>query len=175
MRDEVKQVDCFRVMVVDRPGEGARVLTAFRHAGVRLFGFSGCSLGHHQARLIFVPQDPAAFVNAAKAAQIPLAGKETAFLIQGADRAGLLAKTVTKLALSEINITSAQLSCGDDGRYGGIIWLKPADVQKAVRALAVRNVATTNGATTNGATNDATVDLASDGSFPASDSPPWNP
>jgi len=175
MRDEVKQIQCFHVMVADRPGEGARVLSALRHAGVRLLGFSGFSLGHHQARLLLVPQDPAALVNAAKIAQIPLSGKETAFLIQGADRAGLLAKTVTKLALSDINITSAQLFCGDDGRYGGIVWLKPADVQKALKALAVRNVAMTNGATTSGGTNDAMVDLASDGSFPASDSPPWNP
>jgi hypothetical protein len=166
LRDEVKQIQCFHVMVADRPGEGARVLTAFRHAGVRLLGFSGFSLGHHQARLVLVPQDPAALVNAAKAAQIPLSGKETAFLNQGDDRAGVLAKTMTKLALSEINITSAQLFCGDDGRYGGIVWLKPADVQKAAKALAVRDVA---------ARDDAIVDLASDGSFPASDSPPWTP
>jgi hypothetical protein len=181
MRDEVKQIECFHVMVGDRPGEGARVLTAFRHAGVRLLGFSGCSLGHHQARLVFIPQDAAAFMNAARAARIPVSGKETAFLIHGADRAGLLAKTVTKLALSEINIASAQLFSGDDGKYGGIVWLKPADVQKAAKALAVRSVAAANVATRDVAAtkvatiNDAIVDLASDGSFPASDSPPWNP
>jgi hypothetical protein len=165
MRDEVKQIDCFHVMVGDRPGEGARVLTAFRHAGIKLLGFSGSSQGHHQARLVFAPEDPAAFVDAAKVAQIPLSGKETAFLIRGGNRPGVLAKATTKLALSEINITSAQWFCGDDGRYAGIVWLSPGDVNKAAQALGIQDVAPA----------DDEVDLASDASFPASDAPPWTP
>ncbi len=168
MRDEIKQIDCFHVMVGDRPGEGARVLTALRHAGVKLLSFSGTSQGQHQARLDFVPEDPAAFVDAAKAAQIALSGREKAFLIRGANRPGLLAKTATKLALSEISITSAQWFCGADGRYNGIVWIKQADVNKATQALAIQQVAQADDF-------DKIVDLASDDSFPASDAPPWTP
>jgi hypothetical protein len=153
----MRQTDYFYVIVPDRPGEGARVLAAFLRAGIRLLGFSGFPRGRHVAQLDFIPEDAAAFVKAAEAAKILLSGRTRAFLIQRSDRPDLMADILNELAQSEINITSAQVFGG--GRYGGLVWVKPADVHRAAKALARWDIARTN---------DESVVPTRDESFPAS-------
>jgi hypothetical protein len=165
MADKVKQVDYFYVTVADKPGEGARILTAFRDAGVNLLGFCGFPQGARKAQLDFVPEDPAMFVKAARRARISVSRKKRAFLIQGDERPGVIAQVVSQLAESGVNVTSAQVFCGGSGRYGGMVWVKPADLRKAAKALTGFGTAQAPGV--------EIVDQASDESFPASDAPPW--
>lgn len=173
MPDEVKQIDCVQVTIANRPGEGARVLTALRHAGANLVGLSGSRHGRHQAQLSFPTEDPAGFVRAAETAGIPLSGRETAFLVRGADCTGLLAKVTTKIALAGINITSAQMICTTGGFCDGLVWVKPADVTRAAKALGLQDSGEVESRKTH--LEDDIVDRASEASFPASDAPPWTP
>src|SRR2546429_19573 len=43
----------------------------------------------------------------------------------------------SKLADAKINITSVQAFCAGSGRYGGMLWVKAADMRKAAKALGV--------------------------------------
>lgn len=134
MADTIKRVQYFYVDVSDKPGEGARLLTLFKDAGVSLLAFSGFPHGR-RAQIDFIPADPAAFRAAARKAKLTLVGPKTGFLIQGEDRTGAVAEVMAKLAEAKINVTACDAVAAGAGQYGAILWVKPGEVQKAARVL----------------------------------------
>ncbi len=73
--------------------------------------------------------------DAAERAGITLSEAKRAFLIQGDDRVGAVADTTSKLAEANINITAAAATGAGGGRYGMILWVAPADYDRAAEAL----------------------------------------
>lgn len=134
MPDTVKRVQYFYTEVPDKPGEGARILSMLKDAGVNLLAYSGFPKGR-RAQLDFIPADAAAFRVAARKAKLTLMGPKTAFLIEGEDRLGAVAEIIAKLAEAKINVTACDAVAAGEGRYGAILWVKPQDVQKAARVL----------------------------------------
>jgi hypothetical protein len=134
MADKVRKVDYFYITAPNKPGEGAKVLAALQDAGVNLLAFSGFPHGR-RAQIDFVPENSAKFKAAAKKAGLALSPKKTAFLIQGEDRRGAVARIMGKLAGLKINVTAIDAVSAGNGRYGAILWVKPADVRKAAKAL----------------------------------------
>jgi len=134
MDDTVRKVDYFYIKVANKPGEGARILTKLRDAGVNLLAFSGFPAGK-QAQIDFIPEDPVWFQEAAKRAGLKLSAKKSGFLIQGEDRIGAVAETMGKLAAAKINVTAMDAVSAGQGRYAAILWVKPKDLSKAANAL----------------------------------------
>jgi hypothetical protein len=134
MADTVQRVQYFYTEVPDKPGEGAKVLSMLKEAGVNLLAFSGFPKGR-RAQIDFIPADQAAFRAAARKAKLKLVGPKTGFLIQGDDRVGALAELMAKLSGAGINVTAVDAVAAGAGRYGAILWVQPRDVQKAVRLL----------------------------------------
>jgi predicted amino acid-binding ACT domain protein len=58
-----------------------------------------------------------------------------AFLITGDDRVGAAAEHTKKLADANINVTAATALGAGAGRYGMILWVAPADYDRAATAL----------------------------------------
>lgn len=137
MADSISRVEYFYVSVADKPGEGARALTTLKEAGVNLLAFSGFPEGR-RAQLDFVPEDPAAFKRAAKAAGWTITGPKRAFLVQGEDRLGAIADVVDTLADAKINIVAVDAVCAGAGRFGAIVWVDQREVSRATKLLAVR-------------------------------------
>jgi hypothetical protein len=135
--DEIRAVDYYYMSVPDKPGEAARILSALRHAGINLLGVSAFPHGLRRSQLDLIPEDSAAFIKAAKGAALKLSKKKSGFQIQGEDRPGAIAEITSKLADANVNITSVQIFCAGSGRYGGMLWVKAADLRKAAKALAV--------------------------------------
>jgi hypothetical protein len=134
MADSIRKVDYFKAGVPNRKGEGARVLAALREEGVNLLAFTGFPSGG-RAQLDFVPENAAAFRRAAKKTGLKIAGKKSCFLIQGKDRAGVIAGIAAKLASAGVSIIALDGLAAGNGRYGAILWVRPKDVAKAGRAL----------------------------------------
>jgi hypothetical protein len=134
MADTVQRVDYYYVTVPDAPGEGQRILSALKAGGVNLSAFLGFPEGG-QAQLDLVPEDPEALKAAAGQAGLTLSEAKRAFLIQGDDRVGAVADTMEKLAAANVNVTAAAATAAGSGRYGMLLWVRPADYDKAADAL----------------------------------------
>jgi len=134
MAETVRRVQYFYVMAPDKPGEGARALQTLRDAGVNLLAFSGFPVGR-RAQLDFMPEDPKAFRAAARKARWKVVGPKSGFLVEGDDRTGVMAEILGKLAAAGVNVTATDAVCAGGGRFGAIMWVKPADVARAAKVL----------------------------------------
>ena len=134
MAETVRKVDYFYIEAPNKPGEGAKVLSMLRDAGINLLAFSGFPQGR-KAQIDFIPEDAVAFKAAARKARLKLSAKKTGFLIQGEDRPGVIADVMGKLAAVNVNVTAIDALSAGEGRYGAILWVKTADVRKAANAL----------------------------------------
>lgn len=137
MGDHIRRADYFTTTVTDKPGEGLRLLSRLKEAGVSLLAFTAFPVQDGQAQVDFVPSDTEQFLKAAAGAGITLSEKKRGFLIDGADRPGAVAEVVKRLADAKINITAMDALCAGGGRYGAILWVKPAVYEAAAKALGV--------------------------------------
>lgn len=135
MADTVRRVEYYYVTVPDAPGEGNRVLSVLKEGGVNLLAYLGFPVGGGRSQVDLVPDDPASFRQAVELAGLMLSDAKRAFLIQGDDRAGAAADTTAKLAAANINITAAAATSAGSGRYGMILWVAPADYERAAGVL----------------------------------------
>jgi hypothetical protein len=129
-----RKVGYFHVSAADKPGEGARILAALRDGGVDLLAFHAFPTGSGKSQLDFVPVDERSFQEAAKKAKVTISDRKTAILLEGDDRPGAVAELLQKLATAGTNITALDaVKAGQ--RFGALLWVAPADVDKAAKAL----------------------------------------
>jgi prephenate dehydratase len=134
MTDTVRKVDYYYVVVPDKPGECARVLSALAAEGINLLAFSGFPSAR-KGQLDLVPEDSNALKLAAKKLKLKLSARKSGFLVQGDDRVGALNETLEKLASSKINITAMDAISSGGGRFGAIFWVKPQALARAAKLL----------------------------------------
>src|SRR6201998_2814111 len=134
MSDTVRKVDYFYVVVPDRPGEGAKVLSALAAEGINFLAFSAFPSAR-KSQLDLVPEDSAAFRLAAKKLKLRLSARKTGFLLQGDDRVGAMNERLSKLANAKINVTAEDGVGSGGGRDGAIFWVRPQAVIRAAKVL----------------------------------------
>jgi hypothetical protein len=137
MAETIRRVEYYYVVVPDKPGSGAGVLSALQEAGVNLLAYLGFPAGRGKSQIDLVPEDPAAFKQAARTAGLELSRAKRAFLVEGDDRVGVVADLTRRLAGAKVNVTAACATAAGSGRYGMILWVLPASYRKAAKALGV--------------------------------------
>ena len=135
MSYRVRKVNYCKLMVSSRAGQGAKVLSAVREAGISMQAFSGFPVGGGKAQVDLVSDDIASIRRLAKKERWRLSDTKKAFLVQGSDEIGAIHKVIKKLADEKINITAADAVAAAGGRYGMIMWVKPKDYRRATRIL----------------------------------------
>ncbi|MGH8671865.1 MAG: hypothetical protein ACREUA_07495 [Burkholderiales bacterium] len=134
MADKIRKIDYFSMQTADRAGEGLRLLSALRDAGIGLLAFTGFPSGR-RVQMDFVPEDSAAFIKAARKLGLALSPKKSGFIIEGKDRVGAIVNTLAKLAKAGISVVAMDAVCAGKGRFGAIFWVKPAEVERVAKLL----------------------------------------
>jgi hypothetical protein len=135
MADTVRSVEYSYVTVPDQPGAVQELFEALQEGGVNLLAVLGFPAGEGQAQIDLVPEDPAALRQAAERAGVTLSERKRAFLIQGEDRVGAMLDVTTKLAKANISITAAAAVSAGTASYGMLLWVAPADLERAAAVL----------------------------------------
>jgi len=130
------KLELYSVTVPNKPGKGARMLAAFKEAGVNFVGMWGYPVGKSKSRIDLVAEDPALLKKVAKQLDIDLGTKQAVFHITGDDHPGAVAEILAKLAEKEINVYAAQALCAGNGRFGVLIQVDEDAVKKAAKVLA---------------------------------------
>ena len=137
MSQSLRKVDYFYVMVPNRAGQGAKVLSALAKEGVNLLAFSGFPSGG-KGQLDLVPDDSRSLQRAARKLGLKLSKRKSGFLLQGDDRVGAMTTLLNKLAGAKISVTAVDAVTSGRGRFGAIFWVKPKSVARAARLLGAR-------------------------------------
>jgi hypothetical protein len=135
MSSVVKEVEYYYSLVPDKPGEARKLMEFLSEKNVNLHALTAFPAGEGQSQLDFFPDNAALLKEAAGDANITLIGPRKAFLIQGEDRIGALYEFHLKLSNAGINIHASNGVVDGTGRFGYVIWVNPADYEKASSAL----------------------------------------
>ena len=135
MAEVVRQIDYYYVTVRNEAGAGFEVLSALKDRGVNLLAYLGFPRTSEQSQIDLVPENADGLKRAAGQSGLTLIGPKRAFLIQGDDRTGVVADLTRRLANTKINITAAAATSAGAGRYGMILWVAPADYDRAAKVL----------------------------------------
>lgn len=138
MANEVSIVEYYIAVIPHKAGEAARVLTAFKEAGINLMGFLGHWKTAWNAEIIFILEEKTPGVAAAaRKAGVTLGTKHRAFLATGTDCPGVVAELMQKLAAASVNVTSTHAVAAGGGRFGALLGVEPANMRKAAKVLGV--------------------------------------
>lgn len=133
----IRRVDYFYATVTDEPGEGYHVLTALAEQGVNLVAFTGVPIGPMRTQLTIFPEDTPKMVEAARKAGLQLDGPHPAFLVQGDDELGALAKIHRRLYAANVSVYASSGVTDGQGSFGYVLYVRPDEYERAVEALGV--------------------------------------
>lgn len=135
MSYKTRKVNYCYITAANRAGTAANILDQIKSAGINLLAFSGFPAGGGKSQVDLVANQLGGIRKLAKQNGWKLSKQKKGFLIQGTDETGAIAKPVSRLANAKINIVATDAVAAGKGRYGMILWVKPKDYRRAVRAL----------------------------------------
>jgi predicted amino acid-binding ACT domain protein len=135
MADTVRSATHFTIDIENKVGAGAAVLGQLRDNDVNLIAAWGYATGSGKAKLEVVPADTDGFTAAAKTLGLAHGTPVTVFYLTGADRVGVLADALQKLAAANVGLDAVQAVADGSGGFGAVFYVGAEDVQRAGTAL----------------------------------------
>lgn len=137
MAHEIRRVAYFYTQVRDEPGEGYELLARLAQLGIDLVAFTAVPVGPAVTQLAIFPVDDGKLMAESRRAGLKLDGPHPALLVQGDDVIGALVELHEKLAAEGIRVFSSTAVSAGAGRYGYLLYLRPADIEAAASVLGI--------------------------------------
>lgn len=130
-----KRVTYFKTRVEDKPGLLLGLLKNLKAKNIGLVCLKGVGQGEH-GDILVVAKSPDDLRNEWKNSGI-LVEEGTAFLVSGEDKTGALLGPLESTAKAGVNVVAIE-AVEVNGRYGAVIWVDPADLEKTAIALGAK-------------------------------------
>ena len=137
MAYRISRAEYYYTTVRDRPGEAYRMLSTLAELGLNLQAFAAVPIGPDRTQLALFPENGAKFRDSARKAGLELDGPHPALLVQGDDELGALATVHEKLFAAGVNVYASTGVADGEGSYGYIVYVRPDEFDRAVKALGV--------------------------------------
>jgi hypothetical protein len=111
-------------------------MSELKAKNIGLSGLWGFATQGEKAELYVVPKNPDALRKLWSTPGV-IADEGTGFLLRGEDRTGALNKNLQALADAGVNIDAID-AIAVSGRFGSFLWVAPADIDKAAKALGAK-------------------------------------
>jgi hypothetical protein len=125
----------FYVNARDELGAAYRILSALAERGVKLLAFTAVPSGVDRAQFAIFPEDPSRLVAEARLAQIELEGPHHAFLVQGDDELGGLARVHERLFKAGVDVYASSGVSDGRGSFGYVVYVREDQFEQAAAAL----------------------------------------
>jgi hypothetical protein len=133
---KAQRLTYFKSSLEDKPGALLAVAKDLKAKNVGLIALWGYSTSQGMAELLVIPKNADKFRKAWKDTG-KVFTEATGFLLKGGDKTGALVKPLEAAAQAGINLTGmAAVAVG--GKYGGMLWVKAEDVEKAAKILGAK-------------------------------------
>jgi hypothetical protein len=133
---KAQRVTFLKATLRDQPGVLLGLMQDLKSRNIALKSLWGFIKREGDAELYAIAKDPDKLRNAWKVKGL-LAEEGTGFFIKGTDKTGVLVKSLEALAQMNINI-KAMNAISVSGKYGSLIWVESADIEKAAKALGAK-------------------------------------
>lgn len=137
MAFRTRRAEYFYASVQDQPGEAYRLLSALADLGINLLAFTAVPVGPTRTQLTLFPEDGLKLADAAKKAGLDLDGPHPAFLVQGEDELGALAKVHRTLADAGVNVYTTTAVTDGKGDFGCLLYVGADEFERAAEALEI--------------------------------------
>lgn len=135
MSHTIRRVEYFHTTLRDEPGQAYNLLSQLAGLGLNLLAFTAIPVGAASTQITLFPDDARRLTDGARAVGLLLDGPYSAFLVQGDDELGALAGIHATLAEAGVNVYASSGVTDGRGLFGYVLYVKPADLARAVRAL----------------------------------------
>ncbi|MCB0619980.1 MAG: hypothetical protein KDC43_09070 [Saprospiraceae bacterium] len=135
MAFKIRRVEYFYATVKDEPGESYQILSRLEGLGINLLAFTAVPVGPNATQLALFPEDSATLLRETQKAGLKIDGPHPAFLVQGDDELGALAKVHHVLFQARVNVYASMGVSDGKGSYGYLIYVRPEAIDRAAKAL----------------------------------------
>ena len=135
MAFRIRRANYYYATVKDEPGAAYRVLSQLAELGVNLLAFTAVPIGPSRAQLALFPDDDGRLAKAARDAGLALDGPHRAFLVQGDDELGALARVHARLFEAGIDVYASTGVADGRGSFGYVVYVREDQFDAATEAL----------------------------------------
>ncbi len=137
MSANVRAIEYFTATAQGAPECAYELLGLLAKSGVNLLGFTAIPFGLRATQLVLFPEDSERLHQVAHEQRLELVGPDRAFLIQGDDELGALARIHRQLALEGVCPFASSGITDGRGGFGYIVYVRKEEFDSAAHALGV--------------------------------------